>query len=191
MDTNKPFTVITEFITSDGTDKGDLIEVKRTYQQNNKTIVGGSMTDSVIKQLKKDYNDHDQFTATGGLKSLGRSISNMVLVMTLWSDPTSNMAWLDSIMPDDVGKPPRKGTVRGPCPVQTLDESIKNSKNATVVFGDLQVTSLSTPGPKIQASNSSSNHTSFTTTVSDPAMGTASSAQTLAASFLFLFFLFL
>jgi len=34
IDTTKPLTVITQFITSDGTDNGDLIEMRRVYVQN-------------------------------------------------------------------------------------------------------------------------------------------------------------
>ena len=33
IDTTKPVTVVTQFITSDGTDTGDLIEMRRFYVQ--------------------------------------------------------------------------------------------------------------------------------------------------------------
>ena len=38
INTEKPFTIITQFITNDGTDHGDLIEIKRIWQQDGKTI---------------------------------------------------------------------------------------------------------------------------------------------------------
>ena len=41
VDTTKPFTVVTQWITSDGTDTGDLIEIRRKYVQ------GGKVSSSV------------------------------------------------------------------------------------------------------------------------------------------------
>ena len=36
VDTTKPFTVVTQWITSDNTDTGDLVEIRRKYVQNGK-----------------------------------------------------------------------------------------------------------------------------------------------------------
>ena len=38
IDTTKPFTVVTQFITSDGTANGDLISVRRKYVQDGNVI---------------------------------------------------------------------------------------------------------------------------------------------------------
>merc|ERR1711912_78896 len=38
IDTSKKFTVVTQFITEDGTDDGDLIEIKRFFVQDGKTV---------------------------------------------------------------------------------------------------------------------------------------------------------
>jgi len=38
IDTTKPFSVVTQFITSDGTDNGDLVDVKRFYVQGGKKV---------------------------------------------------------------------------------------------------------------------------------------------------------
>jgi hypothetical protein len=38
VDTTRPFTVRTQFVTADGTDNGALSEIRRTYVQNGKTI---------------------------------------------------------------------------------------------------------------------------------------------------------
>ena len=38
IDTTKPFTTVTRFITDDGTDQGQLKEIQRTYVQDGKTI---------------------------------------------------------------------------------------------------------------------------------------------------------
>jgi cellulose 1,4-beta-cellobiosidase len=56
IDTTKPFTVKTAFITDDGKETGNLIEVRRTYVQNGKTINGGSLTDKIVADTKKKFN---------------------------------------------------------------------------------------------------------------------------------------
>lgn len=38
VDTSSPFTVVTQFITTDGTDNGDLKEIRRFYVQNGRRI---------------------------------------------------------------------------------------------------------------------------------------------------------
>merc|ERR1712139_740944 len=38
IDTTKPFTIVTQFITSDGTDAGDLTDIRRKYVQGGKVI---------------------------------------------------------------------------------------------------------------------------------------------------------
>jgi len=49
IDTSKPFTVVTQFITTDGTDSGDLKEIRRKYVQNGKVIDNPSVTFGVQK----------------------------------------------------------------------------------------------------------------------------------------------
>merc|ERR1719284_2111455 len=44
IDSTKPVTVTTQFITNDGTDHGKLVEVKQFYQQDGKTIEHPSYT---------------------------------------------------------------------------------------------------------------------------------------------------
>jgi len=38
IDTTQPLTVVTQWITSDGTDAGDLVEIRRIYRQNGRTF---------------------------------------------------------------------------------------------------------------------------------------------------------
>jgi hypothetical protein len=38
VDTTKPFTIVTRFVSVDGTDTGDLKEIQRFYKQNGRTI---------------------------------------------------------------------------------------------------------------------------------------------------------
>merc|ERR1711920_198806 len=73
--------VVTQFITSDGTDNGDLIQVRRIYVQNghviqnsNSTIPGiqgNSLTESFCQAQKRVFADPDDHTAKGGLKAMG------------------------------------------------------------------------------------------------------------------------
>ena len=70
VDTSKKFTVVTQFITSDGTDSGTLSEIKRFYVQNgvvipnsNSTITGvtgNSITDSFCNAQKTAFGDENQ-----------------------------------------------------------------------------------------------------------------------------------
>jgi len=80
VDSSKPMTVITQFITSDGTDTGDLVAIKRKYIQNGKTIEPPSVTlgslgefDSVTDKFcaaqKQWTNNTDGFNKRGGLRS--------------------------------------------------------------------------------------------------------------------------
>merc|ERR1712137_217722 len=98
VDSSKPFTVVTQFITSDGTDAGDLVAINRTYVQNGKTIptapvtIPGagtfdSITDEFCSAQKTWTNDTNGFGKRSWLKALGEhSDKGMVLVMSLWDD---------------------------------------------------------------------------------------------------------
>ena len=82
VDTSSKFTVVTKFITSDGTDTGALSAIERVYVQggkvikNSKTDIAGiddtnKITDGYCKQQKKAFGDTDSFEARGGLKTMG------------------------------------------------------------------------------------------------------------------------
>jgi len=127
VDTTRPFTVVTQFLTTDGTDTGDLSEVKRFYVQNGKvvpnseaTVLGGagmnSITDGFCSAQKGKFGDLNDFAAKGALKGMGEALDRgMVLVLSLWDDTDVNMLWLDAAYPTN--EPPRKpGVLRGPCP---------------------------------------------------------------------------
>lgn len=66
VDTTKPITVVTQFITTDGTDTGDLSEIRRLYVQDGKVIVNPdakilhdtSAVDSVKNSNDTDDNDN-------------------------------------------------------------------------------------------------------------------------------------
>ncbi|CAK0899022.1 unnamed protein product [Prorocentrum cordatum] len=127
VDTSKVITVVTQWLTSDGTDEGPLSEIRRVYVQDNKIIENSkaniltgsdakddSVTDEFCSAQKKRFGDPDQFTEKGGLKTMGESFDRgMVLVLSLWDDYQAHMLWLDSLA--GKGGRNRPGVLRGPC----------------------------------------------------------------------------
>jgi cellulose 1,4-beta-cellobiosidase len=124
IDTKKPFTVITQFI-------GDpLIEVKRFYKQDDKLIehIGGSLNSKTIEKWKQLQNEPNTFEENGGFASLTKAIKDgMVLVLSIWDDPATNMAWLDS-------------NDRGPCQPNTNIR--QKSPNVKVRFSNIKLESI-------------------------------------------------
>merc|ERR1719263_2079259 len=121
VDTTKPITVVTQFHTSDGTDNGDLSEVRRIFVQDGKVIqhpksnIPGlsaqhdSITSDMCDSFKDIMGDKNDFKKKGGLKKMGDAMSNgMVLVMSIWDDHAADMLWLDSTYPTT------KTTIGGP-----------------------------------------------------------------------------
>ena len=126
IDTTQPFTIVTQFITADGTDQGDLKEIKRFWVQNGRRIetpmsnVPGlqpynSLSDATCEAQKKVFGDNNDFAAKGGMKRMGEALDRgMVLVMSIWDDHEANMLWLDSQYPLDAPAS-NPGIARGPC----------------------------------------------------------------------------
>jgi len=125
VDSTVPLTVVTQFITHDGTDAGDLVDIRRFYTQDGKIIQnsnssiagisGNSITDDFCKAQKAAFNDPDDFTKKGGLKAMGEALNRgMVLVMSMWDDSLSGMLWLDSDYPLNKDSSVA-GVSRGPC----------------------------------------------------------------------------
>ncbi|KAJ3125775.1 hypothetical protein HK098_008235 [Nowakowskiella sp. JEL0407] len=128
IDSTKPMTVVTQFITQGNSDTGDLIEIKRLYVQNGKVyensysgfpdLSGGpynSITDNFCAAQKTLFGDTNAFKTNGGLKAMGDALGRgMVLVMSVWDDHEANMLWLDSSYPldKDASAP---GVARGAC----------------------------------------------------------------------------
>jgi len=97
VDTQKPMTVITQFLTNDNTDSGTLSEIRRIYIQGGKVIQnpqsnkgGNSITDAYCA---KEINSGWQ-SQYGGLAAMSKAFEKgMVLVMSLWN--STSMGWLD------------------------------------------------------------------------------------------------
>lgn len=151
IDTSKPFTVITEFITNDGTDSGDLIEIRRKYVQNGVIynnpqstvagINGNSLTSDLCDSQKSVFGERNEFKAKGGLKAIGDAFSRgMVLVFSIDDDFFSQMLWLDSAWPTDFD-PSMPGITHGECPTTSgavSDLEVSGNK-AYVKFSNIKV----------------------------------------------------
>lgn len=172
VDTTQPITVVTQFITHDGTDHGELTEIRRVYVQNGKVIpntesswggVAGydSISDEFCKKSKVVFGDTDDYTRLGGMKVMGESFERgMVLVMSIWSDAASRMLWLDSIVPESASAS-TPGAARGPCPTSGGSPTTLMSQfgSSTVKFSNIKwgsigstttaKTSQPTPAPPV------------------------------------------
>jgi cellulose 1,4-beta-cellobiosidase len=95
VDTTQPFTVVTQFITSDGTDGGALVEIRRSFVQNGvhiphpaATNIPGnwsSISDAFCKAKAAAFGDNDNFEQYGGLARMGQVMDGgMVLVLSQW-----------------------------------------------------------------------------------------------------------
>merc|ERR1711988_2044043 len=127
VDTTKPMTVVTQFITDDGTDAGRLSEIRRFYVQDGKhihsppaVILGqdapDSITDGFCSEKKTLFDDINDYAAKGGTAAMGESLDRgHVMALSLWDDVEVNMLWLDSCYPleKDCAVP---GVHRGECP---------------------------------------------------------------------------
>lgn len=151
VDTTQPFQVITQFITDDGTDNGDVTEIRRVWVQNGqvieqpKTNVPGmskaydSITNEMCTATKDIFGDKNDFTRNGGMKAMSDALGRgMVLVMSLWDDHDSNMLWLDSTYPTDKTSP---GGPRGSCSIDSgrPDQVESQHPNSYVKYGEIKV----------------------------------------------------
>merc|ERR1711967_147699 len=148
IDSTKPVTVTTQFITNDGTDHGKLTEVRQFYQQDGKTIehpsytVNGKQHNSITDDFCSDWvattQDGTNFLEKGGLDAIEKAIdAGVVLVMSLWDDHYANMLWLDSTYPVDSTDP---GALRGYCSTDSgKPTDVEPAQaNSHVIFSDIK-----------------------------------------------------
>ncbi|KUI58119.1 Endoglucanase EG-1 [Cytospora mali] len=129
VDTTKPFTVITQFITDDGTTSGTLSEIRRIYQQGNVTIpsaISASSGDSINSTWCAAVDSSaDEY---GNLETMGEALGRgMVMAFSIWNDDSQYMAWLD-------------GGSNGPCnSTEGNPEVIQDNDPGThVVFSNIK-----------------------------------------------------
>ncbi|THH28669.1 hypothetical protein EUX98_g5512 [Antrodiella citrinella] len=151
VDTTKPFTVVTQFLTNDNTTTGTLSEIRRLYVQNNKVIQNSkvnipgidafdSITDEFCTEQKSVFGDTDLFANQGGLKQIGASFAQgVVLVLSIWDDYAANMLWLDSDYPADATAA-SPGVARGSCATTSgVPSDVESSAaNAAVTFSNIK-----------------------------------------------------
>lgn len=150
VDSSSVFTVVTQFITNDGTANGTLSEIRRIYVQNSVVIQNSavdvanvdpvnSITDDFCTAVKTEFGDENSFATAGGLTKMGAALEDMVLVMSLWDDHDAKMLWLDSDYPADRNAT-TPGVSRGTCVstsgVPTDVES--DNADASVIFSNIK-----------------------------------------------------
>ncbi|KAI0081704.1 cellulose 1,4-beta-cellobiosidase precursor [Panus rudis PR-1116 ss-1] len=186
IDTKRKFTIVTQFITTDGTANGDLKEIRRLYVQDNKVVENSkvaipgidavnSISDNFCAQQKKVFGDNNYFATLGGLKAMGDALNRgMVLALSVWDDYAANMLWLDSSYPLDKD-PSLPGVNRGPCPTSSgKPEDVESQQaNASVIysnikFGDIGTTYSGTPGNPSSPTSPTTTPSQPTTTPSQP-----------------------
>ncbi|KAF3385095.1 Exoglucanase 1 [Penicillium rolfsii] len=191
VDTKSPFTVVTQFLTNDGTSTGTLSEIKRFYVQNGKvigqpqsTIVnnpGNSITNAFCTAQKKAFGDVDDFTKHGAMAGMGAGLADgMVLVMSLWDDHHSNMLWLDSTYPTNATST-TPGAKRGTCDISSGDPATIETTNANayVVYSNIKVGPFNST---YTGSTSSGGGTTSSTTSTSSITSTATSTKTTSTS---------
>jgi len=165
VNTLKPMTVVTQFLTTDGTDEGDLSEIRRFYVQDGNiihspasTILSNnadSITDEFCADKKELFENINDFGEKGGNAGMGESLDRgHVLALSLWDDVEVNMLWLDSAYPLDkpVDDP---GIKRGDClggETSTPEYVRENFPDAGVTFqnaaiGEIGSTLQKSPTP--------------------------------------------
>jgi len=151
VDSSKKMTVVTQFLTTDGTDSGDLSEIRRFFVQDGKKInmspttipdfgTFDSITDKFCMAQKTWFNDTNSFKSKGGLAAVGRALDRgMVLVMSLWDDHDVDMLWLDSDYPT-AAPSSQPGISRGPCSTSSGKPADVESQypDATVKYSNIK-----------------------------------------------------
>ncbi|KUJ17569.1 cellobiohydrolase precursor [Mollisia scopiformis] len=151
VDTNSVFTVVTQFLTDDGTATGNLNEIKRYYVQNGKVIPnsqsniagvsGNSITETFCKAQKTAFGDTNDYDAHGGFSSMSEAYkTGMVLVLSLWDDYADQMLWLDSNDPA-TGDATKPGVARGTCATTSgVPATIESSEASSyVIYSNIKV----------------------------------------------------
>ncbi|KAG8990983.1 hypothetical protein FRB90_001506 [Tulasnella sp. 427] len=204
VDTTKKFTVVTQFITSDGTATGTLTEIKRFYVQNGVVIANSynkisgistsfnSITDEYCKEQKAAFGDTTSFQNHGGLTTMGQSLARGgVLVLSVWDDYVVNMLWLDSTYPTDCTK---DGCYRGACVTTSgVPSDVETSaSSASVTYSNIRIgpigstfsgtTSSSTTSSTTSKSSTTTTKSSTTTTTTKSSTTTTKSSTTTTTS---------
>ncbi|KAK0617609.1 endo-1,4-beta-glucanase, partial [Immersiella caudata] len=141
VDSSRPFTVVTQFISSDGTANGDLVEIKRVYVQDGAVIPTPAETtdpavgeldgfDGTITQEYCQAKNSSDFLRLGGMRGMGESLKRgMVLIFSIWNSEGDFMDWLDGAEGDN-----------GPCNATEGDPAniVRNMPDVSVTFSNVR-----------------------------------------------------
>ncbi|KAI1324808.1 endoglucanase I [Xylariaceae sp. FL0255] len=171
VDTTKPFTVITQFITNDGTTSGTLTEINRKYIQNGVVIAPAQSTGDSLTTASCDAMDSSASTY-GGLTTMGEALgAGMTLVFSIWNDNSQFMNWLDS---GSAG--PCSSTAGNPATI------LQNDPTTHVIFSNIRWGDIgSTFNSTTTTTTTTKSASSTTTMVSTSTPKTTVSATTTAA----------
>lgn len=149
VDTSKPLTVVTQFITNDGTSSGTLSEIRRFYVQDDVVypqpdsavsgVTGNVINTEFCTAELSTFQETTSFADHGGMAGVGKALSaGVVLVMSLWDDYYANMLWLDSTYPTTATIP---GAVRGTCATTSGVPAEVEASDASsyVIYSDIRV----------------------------------------------------
>jgi len=144
----KPITVTTQFHAAGG----KLLEVKRKYIQDGEVVeipltkwgsmsINTSLTDEYCQAESQNFS-HAPATSFiskhGGIQSQGKSLARgNVLAISLWSDDSSHMLWLDGTM----NEAKSAGDVRGPC---GTEDNSNGLEGASVTFSNFRFGDIGT-----------------------------------------------
>jgi len=152
VDTTKTITVVTQFLTDDGTATGTLSEIKRFYVQNGVVIPNSmsniptmteqfnSVSEDFCVAQKTAFGDTNTFDQQGGMATVGKAFANgVVLVLSIWDDYAVDMLWLDSDYPT-TSPATNPGVARGTCATTSGVPSDVESSQASdkVVFSNIK-----------------------------------------------------
>ena len=186
IDTTKPITVTTQFITSNATDAGTLTEVRRSYKQGGKTIQAPTVMlgkagpfsglsfeycTAEAATFTDNFTSPTDFTTKGGFASMDDALEKgMVLVMAIRDDYDFNMTWLDSTFPAASTAP---GAKHGACATTSgVPKDVEtNAADATVTFSNIKfgpIGSTNTPPPPPPATGPFVCHIADKQCVQDP-----------------------
>jgi cellulase len=102
VDTTRPFTVVTQFVSSDSTATGILSEIRRLYIQDGELIQNADVTLQATAEgaISEEYctaRNASDFLRLGGVRGMGESLKRgMVLIFSIWNSDGDFMRWLDS-----------------------------------------------------------------------------------------------
>lgn len=166
VDTTKPFTVTTQFITTDGTASGSLNEIRRHYVQNGVVIPNAVSSSGASSILASACGSASSF---GGLAQMGQALgAGMVLVFSIWNDNGQFMNWLDS-----GSSGPCSSTAGNPATIMANNPGTF-VKFSNIRWGDIGSTSPNTGG----GTTTSSRTTTTTRSTSSRSTGTTTTRTT-------------